>query len=302
MTFDVMRYVVHSSVSERVTAGPYRADTAETQHVEVDGVSYAYRRLGPESPVDATPVVFLHRFRGTLDDWDPAFVDALAGTRDVILFSDAGLGSSTGELATSIEAKARNAAAFIRALGLSSVDVLGFSMGGFSCQEIALAEPDLVRKVVLIGSAPGGNPETDPPTDIVFAIALHPEYTFEDVRYLFFAEGREAETQAYIDRDAVRKDREPVVTPGGHPGADGLLPSPSCPGRPSTSTRLGELRQPVLIVSGDRDHFFPAKNQWLLFRELPNAQLAMYPQAGHAPHQQHPETVAMQIERFLTHG
>ena len=129
-----MRYVVHSSVSERVTAGPYRADGVETQYAEVDGVSYAYRRLGPESPADPTPVVFLHRFRGNLDDWDPAFIDALAGTRDVILFSDAGLGSSTGSPARSIEAKARNAAAFIRALGLSSVDVLGFSMGGFSAR------------------------------------------------------------------------------------------------------------------------------------------------------------------------
>jgi pimeloyl-ACP methyl ester carboxylesterase len=287
-------------VSNRV-AKTYRADEVETRYVEVDGVRYAYRRLGPENPVDAIPLVFLHRFRGTLDDWDPAFVDAMAGTREVILFSDAGLGSTTGELATSIEAKARNAAAFIRALGLSSVDVLGFSMGGFSCQEIALAEPDLVRKVVLVGSGPGGNPETDPPTDIVFPIALHPEYTFEDVRYLFFAEGREEETQAYIDRNAVRKDREPVVTPDGIQALmDCAIPFMS--GDTKHFAPLGEIRQPVLIVSGDRDKFFPVRNQWLLFRELPNAQLAVYPQAGHAPHQQHPETVAIQIERFLTHG
>jgi pimeloyl-ACP methyl ester carboxylesterase len=291
---------VNSSVSDRVTK-TYRADEVKTRYVEVDGVRYAYRRLGAENPVDATPLMFIHRFRGTLDDWDPAFVDAMADTRDVILFSDAGLGSSTGELATSIEAKARNAAAFIRALGLSSVDVLGFSMGGFSCQEIALAEPDLVRKVVLVGSGPGGNPETDPPTDIVFPIALHAEYTFDDIRYLFFAEGREEETQAYIDRNAVRKDREPVVTPEGIQALmDCAIPFMS--GDTKHFARLGEIRQPVLIVSGDRDNFFPVKNQWLLFRELPNAQLAVYPQAGHAPHQQHPETVAMQIERFLTHG
>ena len=155
---------MNSSVSDRV-AKTYRADGVETRYVEADGVRFAYRRLGPENSVDTTPLVFLHRFRGTLDDWDPAFIDAMASTRDVILFSDAGLGSSTGELATSIEAKARNAAAFIRALDLGSVDVLGFSMGGFSCQEIALAEPDLVRKVVLVGAARvGTRRRTRPPT------------------------------------------------------------------------------------------------------------------------------------------
>ena len=165
----------------------------ETRYVETGGVRYAYRRLGPDKPADTTPVVLFHRFRGTLDDWDPAFVDALSETRDVVLFSDAGIGTSTGEFADTVEAKTRNAVAFIKALGLSKVDVLGFSMGGFSCQELALTQPDLVRKVVRIGSARGWQPPTDLPTDIVFPTALQPEYTFEDVRYLFFAEGREQE-------------------------------------------------------------------------------------------------------------
>ena len=165
-------------------------------------------------PVDKTPVLFLHRFRGTLDDWDPLFVDELAKTRHTILFSDQEIGSSTGNAATSVDEKARNAAAFARALGYSSIDVLGFSMGGFVCQAIALLEPKLVRKVVLIGTGPGGNPEAAPPTDIVFDIALRPQYSFEDVRYLFFTEGRDKETQAYIDRRASRSSgQEPVVTP-----------------------------------------------------------------------------------------
>ncbi len=286
-----------SSVSAQM--GTYRADEVETLYVEADGVRYAYRRLGPAQPADPTPVVFLHRFRGTLDDWDPAFVDALSETRDVVLFSDAGIGTSTGEFADSVEVKARNAVAFIRALGLTQVDVLGFSMGGFSCQEIALTEPDLVRKVVLVGSAGGGNPEMDPPTDVVFPIALHPEYTFEDVRYLFFAEGREEETQAYIDRVAARKDREPVVPPEGIEALKNAAVS-FITGETKHFDRLKDIQHPVLIVSGDQDNFFPVKNQWLLFRELPNAQLAMYPQAGHGPHQQHPAAVAAQIERFLT--
>jgi pimeloyl-ACP methyl ester carboxylesterase len=279
----------------------YRADEVETQYVEAEGVRYAYRRLGPENPADATPIVFLHRFRGTLDDWDPAFVDALAETRDVVLFSDAGIGSSTGEFADTIEAKARNAVSFIEALGLRKVDLLGFSMGGFSCQEIALTRPDLVRNLVLVGTAGGGNPEMDPPTDIVFPTALKPEYAHEDVRYLFFAEGRDEETHAYMDRVAVRKDREPIVPPEGIKALQNAAVT-FITGETKHFDRLREIQHPALIVSGDQDNFFPVKNQWLLFRELPNAQLAVYPQAGHGPHQQHPKTVAAQIERFLTHA
>jgi pimeloyl-ACP methyl ester carboxylesterase len=162
-----------------------------------------------------------------------------------------------------------------------------------------MAEPSLVRKVVLIGTGPGGNAETDPPTDIVFDIALKPEYAFEDVRYLFFADGREAETQAYIERHALRTDREPLVSPETIQAMVGLILD-FMGGKTDHYARLAELRQPVLIINGDDDHFFPLKNEWLLYRELPDAQLAIYPQAGHAPHQQHPATVATQVNRFLS--
>src|SRR5438552_11956223 len=189
------------------------ATNVETKHLKVGDVSYAYRELRPTNLADPTPVVFLHRFRGALDDWDPAFVDELAKTRHVILFSDAAIGSSTGTAAKSVDEKARNAASFARKLGYEQIDVLGFSMGGFVCQAIAIQEPKLVRKVIVIGTGPGGNAETAPPTDIVFGIALKETYALEDNRYLFFAEGRDRETQAYMDRLAVRKDREPVVGP-----------------------------------------------------------------------------------------
>ena len=286
-----------SSASSTLTS--YDAVTVPTQHLEVDGVSYAYRELGPVAPSDPTPLVFLHRFRGTLDDWDPAFVDALAAKRNVILFSDAAVGSSTGTPATSVDAKAVNAASFIRAKGLEQVDIIGFSMGGFVAQAIAIHEPELVRKVVLVGTGPGGNPETDPHTDIVFEIALHPQYSFEDSRYLFFSEGRDAETQASIDRINLRTDREPLVTAEKIQAMAGLIMA-FMSGETGHYGLLGQLQQPTLIVSGDDDHFFPVKNQWLLYREIPNGQLAVYPLAGHAPHHQHPAEVAVQVEQFLT--
>lgn len=276
----------------------FRSVEVDTQYVEVGDVKYAYRELEAADGGDSTPLVFLHRFRGTLDDWDPQFVDAVAAHRHVILFSDAAVGSSTGTPATTVDAKAANAADFIRALGHDVVDVLGFSMGGFVAQALALNAPELVRGVVLVGTGPGGNAETDPHTDIVFDIALRPEYAFEDVRYLFFADGRDEETAAYIARNAMRVDREPLVVPETIQAMAGLVME-FMGGKTDHYARLGDLHQPVLIVSGDTDNFFPAKNQWLLFRELPNAQLAIYPQAGHGPHQQHPIDVAAQVNRFL---
>jgi pimeloyl-ACP methyl ester carboxylesterase len=275
------------------------ATTVETKHLNVGDVSYAYRELRPANLTDPTPVVFLHRFRATLDDWDPAFVDELAKTRHVILFSDAAVGSSTGNPAKDVDEKARNAASFARAMGYEHIDVLGFSMGGFVCQAIAGHEPDLVRKVIVIGTGPGGNAETAPPTDIVFGIALREVYGLEENQYLFFAEGRERETQAYMDRIAARKDREPVV------GAQVIgtmveLISAFMGGKTDHYSRLRDLKQPVLIVTGDKDPFFPLKNTWLLFRELANAQVAVYPRAGHAAHQQHPTQVAAEVERFLS--
>lgn len=275
------------------------ATSVETKHLQVGEVSYAYRELRPAQLKDPTPVVFLHRFRGTLDDWDPGFVDELAKTRHVILFSDAAVGSSTGKPAKDVDEKARNAASFARKLGHEQIDVLGFSMGGFVCQAIAMQEPRLVRKVITIGTGPGGNAETAPPTDIVFGIALKEAYAFEDFRYLFLTEGREQETQASIDRIALRKDREPVV------GAQVIgtmveLISAFMGGQTGHYARLRELKQPVLIITGDRDPFFPLKNTWLLYRELANAQVAVYPLAGHAAHQQHPIEVAAQVEQFLS--
>ena len=275
------------------------ATNVETKHLKVGDVSYAYRELRPAKLADLTPVIFLHRFRGTLDDWDPAFVDELAKTRHVILFSDAAVGSSTGTPAKDFDEKGRNAASFARKLGYERIDVLGFSMGGFVCQTIAMQEPALVRKVIAIGSGPAGNAETEPPTDIVFSLALRETYAFEDVRYLFFAEGREKETQAFIDRWAIRKDREPIVGPA---IIAAMVESVSgfMGGKTDHYSRLKQLKQPFLIISGDRDPFFPLKNTWLLYRELANAQVAVYPLAGHAPHQQHPSEVAAEVERFLS--
>src|SRR6266403_2169011 len=125
--------------------------TAPTQFVEANAIRFAYRRFGKSGGV---PLVLNQHFTGTMDHWDPAVTNGFAKDREVILFNNAGVSSSSGEVPTSIEGMAANAIVFIRALGLSKIDVLGFSIGGFVAQEITLQAPELVRRLVLVGTGP----------------------------------------------------------------------------------------------------------------------------------------------------
>src|SRR5580700_9180523 len=127
--------------------------SAATQFAEANGIRFAYRRFGKAGGV---PIVFNQHYMGTMDYWDPAVTDGLAGDREVILFNNAGVSSSSGEVPTTFEQMGANAVAFSRALGLAKVDVLGFSIGGFVAQEIALQASDLVRRLVLVGTGPRG--------------------------------------------------------------------------------------------------------------------------------------------------
>src|SRR6476646_9094341 len=132
--------------------------TAPTIFIDADGLSYAYRRFGT---MTGTPVVFLQHFRGGLDNWDPKVTDGLANDRPVILFNNAGVASSGGEPADTVSGMAKHVVTFINALGLKQVDLLGFSLGGFVAQQVALANPDLTRRVILAGTGPQGGEGMD---------------------------------------------------------------------------------------------------------------------------------------------
>src|SRR6202049_5294474 len=131
----------------------YTHQTAPTQFLEANGIRFAYRRFGNANGV---PLVFNQHYLGTMDYWDPTVTDGLAREREVILFNNAGVSSSSGEVPTTFERMGANAIAFIKALGLKQVDVLGFSIGGMVAQEIAVQAPDLVRKLILLGTGPRG--------------------------------------------------------------------------------------------------------------------------------------------------
>jgi pimeloyl-ACP methyl ester carboxylesterase len=157
--------------------------SAPTRYAEAGGIRYAYRRFGAST---GTPLLFLQHFRGGMDHWDPAVTDGLAVNRPVILFDNAGVAASSGQTPATMGGLADHAAAFIGALGLGQVDVLGFSIGGHIAQALALRHPELVRRMIIAGSKPraGVDEGTDP--DVFEVASRHDVPTLEDFLFLFF--------------------------------------------------------------------------------------------------------------------
>jgi pimeloyl-ACP methyl ester carboxylesterase len=188
--------------------------TAETQFIEVDGASFAYRRWG-NTNTEQPPLFFLQHFRGGLDNWDPFITDGLAAGREVILFNGRGVASSTGQPRTRIEDMADDAAAVIRALGLNQVDLLGFSLGGFQAQDLVRRHPELVRKLMLLGTGPrGGKPRGDDP-DVPALVLKHATSAVpseEDFLFLFFGRSPKAiqAGREFWQRRHQRKDQDPA--------------------------------------------------------------------------------------------
>jgi pimeloyl-ACP methyl ester carboxylesterase len=289
-----------SSQDSRVSMIPDSQLTAENLSVEIGDISFVYRRLGNEQ-TDAPPLAMLQHFRGNLDNWDPALVDRLAQDREVILVDNRGVGGSTGVVPENVTTMGRDALAFIDALGLKQIDLLGFSLGGYVAQELVLLRPRLVRRVVLAGTAPQGGPNLHRWSDDVYALATPDEPTAEDLLNLFFtcseqsrAKGMESIARLYqrgVDRDeptdlATRDAQLAAITAWGIPDESKL-------------NRLAGITQPALVANGDNDTMMHTQNSHLLAEHLPNAQLRIYPDAGHGFLNQYPERFADDVHTFL---
>ena len=268
---------------------------APTQFVEAKGVRFAYRRFGKAGGV---PIVFNQHFRGSLDYWDPAVTDGLGLTREVILFDNAGVAASSGEVPTSFQEMGANAIAFIRALDLSTVDVLGFSIGGMVAQEIALQAPDLVRKLILVGTGPRGADMSTSQSGEIFAGTYDPpEHLWLAVHFSPSAASRAAGL-AFLERKLMRKDRDVEVSDtaaGRQLEAVGAYIA----GGEGAQGHLAELRLPTLIVQGSNDVIIPTINSYVLQQKLPNAQLIIYPDANHGSFYQYPELFVAHATLFL---
>jgi len=233
-----------------------------------------------------------------MDHWDPLVTDGLASGRAVILFDNAGIASSSGEPADTIDTSADHVARFVRALDLQAVDVLGFSIGGYIAQSLVLRYPDLVRRLILAGTAPrNGELASDPR---IPAVAANPIPTLEDFLFLFFtpSAASQAAGKAFWQRRHQRNDADPPSSAEAMKAQSAAIAE----FREPRGQRYSELRgisQPTLVVNGKDDIMVPAINSFTLCQHIPNAQLIIYPDSGHGALFQYPKLFVTHATIFL---
>jgi pimeloyl-ACP methyl ester carboxylesterase len=276
---------------------PRNAQTSPTLSIDVNGTQFAYREFGPSTGV---PVVFLHHFTAVLDDWDPMVIHGIASERRVIAFDNRGIGGTRGRTPTTVSAMADDAIAFIRALRLEQVDLMGFSLGGFISQTIVTKEPTLLRRIVLAGTGPAGGDGVGTFSARLLGDTMHGLLTLTDPKpYLFFtrtANGKAAAT-AYMER--LRERTHDRVKPTSPQGVLAQLLAIRRWGARDPMD-LGTIRQPVLVANGEDDRMLPTRASFDLAHRLPNASLRIYPDAGHGGVFQYHEQFVPQVLDFLS--
>ena len=276
----------------------YTHQTAPTQFAEANVITFAYRRFGRKVGI---PLFFNPHVLGNLDSWDPAVTDGLAQGREVILFDNAGIGKSSGEVPNTFAEMARDAGLFIDALGLKQVDVLGFSIGSMIAQNIALLRPDLVRKLVLVGSGPrnGDGIPLTPESQAIFTNQYGDLDDFWIDGFFTPTVASQAAGRAFLKRRDLRiDDRDKAISDNVQQAQFAALQEW---GRPvgERFAYLKEMKMPVLIVGGKSDIIFYTINSFYLQQNLPNAQLILYPDSAHGSLFQYPWLFVEHTDMFL---
>src|SRR6202165_4432457 len=285
--------------NEGATVMTHAHQTAPTRFVEANGIRFAYRRFGKAGGV---PLVFNMHYIGTMDYWDPAVTDGLARDREVILFNNAGVSSTSGEVPTTFEQMGANAVAFTRALGLNKADVLGFSIGGMVAQEIALQAPDLVRKLILLGTGPRGGQGMESLTQaagrLFGATYDPPEHVWLAVKFSPSASGQAAGRE-FLKRTHLRQEgRDPEVNDKVSPAQVEAMGKWGVQ-REGSYDYLKTIKQPTLVVNGSKDGITPTVTSFIMQQYIPYAELIIYPDSNHGAHHQYPEPFVEHATLFL---
>jgi pimeloyl-ACP methyl ester carboxylesterase len=269
---------------------------APTKTVHAGGATFAYRELGPTGGI---PVVFFVHLAATLDNWDPRIVDAIAATRHVIAFDQLGVGASSGTFPDTLDKAADDAYTFITALGHEQIDAFSFSMGGMIAQDLVVAHPGLVRRLILTGTGPRGGKDVDKVARTTYYDILRATLTRSDPKeFLFFnrdAVGQQA-GRAFVKRLEERtNDRdEPISTKAFRTQLKAIQRF----GR-SEPSDLSVITQPTLIANGDHDRMVPSVLSEDLHRRIAGSELVIYPNAGHGGVFQYWEQFAPVAAEFL---
>ena len=275
--------------------------TAPTQLLQVNGHSYAYRRFGSASGL---PLLCLQHFTGTLDNWDPAVTDPLASGREVILFDNAGVGRSTGDVPGTIAGMAGHAMAFLDELGIRTCDVIGYSLGGMVALQMVQDRPSIFRRMILVGTGPRGGEDImhlEKPS-LAKRIQDPANRGYDVLKKIFFTSSTasQAAGEAFIRRISQRKDD--LDPPSGPKVASAQIAAfREWEGfKGERFAELRSVRHPTLVVNGVHDEMIPVPNSYRLSENLPNAVLLTYPDAGHGSLFQYPESFTRHAAAFLS--
>lgn len=270
--------------------------TVPTSIINVNGTDFTYRAFGKK---DGIPVVFLQHFTGTMDNWDPEVVNGIAKNHPVVLFNNKGVGSSKGITPDNVSAMAQDAVDFIRALGYNKANLLGYSLGGFIAQQIAVDYPELVGKLILAGTGPKGG-------KAIAQLESHLEKAFVDgpervLINLFFNKTPTSikAGEAFLGRLAERKiNRDlPSSQETINNQAKAIIRYGST--TDEGNEQLRSIKQPVLIVNGNDDLIVDSINSYIMLQHIPNAKLVMWSNSGHGGLFQNSQDFAMEVNAFL---
>jgi pimeloyl-ACP methyl ester carboxylesterase len=276
----------------------YTYATVPTQFIEASGIKFAYRSYGKEGDI---PVIYFNHLTANLDNCDPRIMDAVAAERHVISFDYRGVGATTGEQGTSIADMAKDAVAFIHALGYKQVDIMAFSMGGFITQELLLQEPALARRIILAGTGPRGGKGISDVAGLTYRDILKGLFTFRDPKfYLFFTQNKAGKEAA---RDFLKRLKERTENRDEKVKLKVLgkqLKAIKIWGNDNPAD-LSVFKHPVLVVNGDNDRMVPTPNSYDLAKRFPNAEeVVIYPNSGHGGIFQYHEEFLKKAIPFLT--
>jgi pimeloyl-ACP methyl ester carboxylesterase len=271
----------------------------ETSFADTGDRKIAYRSYGK-----GKPIIFVNRFRGTLDTWDPLFIKMMAKKFNVITFDYSGIGSSTGNMAPDIVIVAKDVKDLADALKLNTIIVLGWSYGGLVAQAVTLLYPNLVSHSILVGTNPPGKNEV-PFEQVFLDAALKPINDFDDEVVLFFepksqislaaAKASHERIHKKIDVKKIPSTMEAfqVYFAGGDAFKEDIL---------NFREQIKKTKIPILIISGDHDVSFAVENWYTIVNEMINTQMIVYSETGHAPQHQYPEMTSKYIINFVKYA